>query len=225
MVYMQKAMTNNQQKVLSIVKEYFTDFGFSPTLKEIKEMLGVRSINTVVKHLIVLENKGYIVRRKHAKRNIELRNIDLTKIKTYLVSIPVIASVGCDDLSVLADEQHDESLEVEVGLIGDRKNVIAVRAVGNSMNDAGIENGDYILVEKTEISQNGDKIVAIIGDAVTVKRIEKRQDVIILWPQSKDPKYKPIILQEDFKIAGKVICTIPGNSMDPSELFYEKINN
>lgn len=222
---MQKAITNNQQKVLSIVKHHVTDFGISPTLKEIKEKLGVKSINTVVKHLVALENKGYIVRRKHAKRNIELRNTNQTGTNIQLVSIPVMASVGCDDLSVIVNERHDEFLEVDASLIGDKKDVIAVRAIGNSMNDAGIENGDYVLIEKTEVSQNGDKVVAIVGDMVTVKKIERKRGVTILWPQSKDSKYKPIILQEDFKIAGKVICTVPANSMDPSEMIYEKIIN
>jgi repressor LexA len=224
---MQKALTPNQQRVLLVIKQYLTDLGASPTLRDIKEKLGINSTNTVVKHLIALENKGYIVRHKHAKRNIELRNGDPSKVKTFLISVPVMASVGCDDLSVVADEKYDEFLEVDNNIIGNRNraDIFAVRAIGDSMNDAGIESGDYVLIEKTEICQNGDRVVAVVGDMVTVKKFEKRSDVIVLRPESKDPKYRPIILHEDFKIAGKVICTIPGGSMDPTEVVYEKINN
>ena len=222
---MQKPITTNQQQVLSFVKKFLLEFEVSPTLKEIQKELNIPSTNTVVKHLSALENKGYIVRRKNAKRNIEIRNTGLFGQRTELISVPILASVGCDDLSVVAEQKYDEYLEVDRNFIGDKKNVIAVRAIGNSMNDAGIENGDFILVEKTEICLSGDRVVAVVGDMVTVKKIEKREGLTVLWPQSKDPKYKPIILSENFKIAGKVICTIPGNSMDPTELVYDKIYN
>ena len=88
------------------------------------------------------------------------------------------------------------------------------------MNDADIHDGDYILIQVTEHAENGDRVAAIVGDMVTVKKYEKNNGVTILRPESKDLKYKPIILSEDFKIAGKVLCTIPGDSMDITEVVY-----
>ena len=86
------------------------------------------------------------------------------------------------------------------------------------MNDAGINTGDYVLIRFTEQAENGDRVAAIVGDMVTVKRLERRDGMTILWPESKDPKFKPIILHEDFKIAGKVLCVIPAATSDITEV-------
>lgn len=222
---MKQPLTPKQQEIYSFLSQYIKKEECSPTLEEIRVFLGVNSLNTVVDHLKALEQKGYIVRRKHSKRNIELRNMNQDRLIDWPVTIPVVASVGCDDLSTFANdyENAEELIEVDRKLVEKRKPVVAVRAAGNSMNDAGIHNGDYILIQLTENADNGDRVAAIIGDMVTVKRLDRRDGMVILRPESKDPKYKPIIMNEDFKIAGKVICAIPGdNSMDITEVVYDK---
>lgn len=218
---MNQALTARQQEVYSKIRDYIKENGESPTLGELRDTLKVESINTVVHHLIALERKGYILRKKHAKRNISLRETDSNNFGTSTVSVPVVASVGCDDLSTFANGRHDESIEVDKKLIENKGDVVAVRATGNSMNDADIHDGDYILVQLTENAKNGDRVAAIVGDMVTVKKYEKNNGVTVLRPESKDPKYKPIILSEDFKIAGKVLCTIPSDSMDITEVVYD----
>jgi repressor LexA len=205
---MQQLLSYKQKRVLDNIRLYVTAKGQPPTLEELRENLGLKSVRTVVQYLEVLEEKGYIVRRKNAWRNIELRNADGG---WGTVSIPVVANVGCDDLSVFAQEQADEFIEVDKHIVEEAGEIVAVRAVGDSMNDAGINSGDYILVQFTNNVQNGDRVAAIVGDMVTVKRLERRDGVTILYPESKDPKYKPIILREDFKITGKVLCVIPAS--------------
>jgi SOS-response transcriptional repressor LexA len=139
-----------------------------------------------------------------------------------MTMIPIVASVGCDDLSTYANETApDEFLEVDNKLIEGKRPVVAVRAVGDSMTDADIHSGDYVLVQLTSEAVSGDQVVAVVGDTVTVKKLERRKDVTVLWPESQDPKYKPIILREDFKIAGKVICSIPSQSMDITRVVPE----
>ena len=151
-----------------------------------------------------------MVRRRHARRNIELRGVDAEGRTATLVSVPVVANVGCDDLSVFAEEQTDEFLQVDKEIVDKAQNeIVAVRAVGDSMADAGVKSGDYILVQFTDKVKSGDRVAAIIGDMVTVKRLERRSGVTILYPESKDPKYKPIVLRDNFKIAGRVLCIIP----------------
>lgn len=222
---MKQPLTTKQKKIYNFISQYIKNKDESPTLDEVRIFMDVGAINTVVDHLKALEQKGYIVRRKHAKRNIELRNVEQNGLIDWPVTIPVVASIGCDDLSTFANdyENADELIEVDRKLIEKREPVVAVRAVGNSMNDAGIHNGDYILIQLTENAENGDRVAAIVGDMVTVKRLDKRDGMVILRPESKDPKYKPIIMNEDFKIAGKVICAIPGdNNMDITEVVYDK---
>jgi repressor LexA len=145
-------------------------------------------------------------------------------MSTQTASVPVVASVGCDDLSLFTQEEsmHDEFLEVDRSIVeSEDSGIVAVRAVGDSMQDAGINPGDYVLIRFTEDAQNGDRVAAIVGDMVTVKRLERHGGVTVLWPESKDPRYKPIVLREDFKIAGKVLCVIPNPGAEITEVVYE----
>lgn len=199
-------LTFKQQRILDALKVHLARWGEPPTLEQLRSTLGFQSLRTVTQYLDILERKGYLVRKRGVSRNIELRNADGA---WGTVSIPVIASVGCDDLSVFAQEEREEFLQVDKKIVEESGEIVAVRAVGDSMVDAGIHNGDYILVQFTDHAENGDRVAAIVGDMVTVKRYEKKDGVVVLWPESKDPKYKPIILHEDFKIAGKVLCVIP----------------
>jgi repressor LexA len=220
---MNKALTYKQQKVLGVIKDYVERQDESPTLTELRQRLGFSSLRTVTQYLDTLEEKGYLVRRRGFKRNIELRNVDGAWGST--ISVPIIASVGCDDLSVFAQEERTEFLEVDKKIVQEEEGgIVAVRAVGDSMNDAGINPGDYVLIRFTDHAENGDRVAAIVGDMVTVKRLERvpakkgQAGMTILWPESKNPKYKPIILHEDFKIAGKVLCVIPLQHSDLTEV-------
>lgn len=208
-------LTYKQKRVLENIRLYIGAKGQPPTLEELRRNLGLKSTRTVVQYLESLEQKGYLVRRRNAWRNIELRNVDGG---WGTVSVPVVANVGCDDLSLFAEQQYDEFLEVDKKIVEESGDIVAVRAVGESMLDAGIRDGDYILVQFTDRVQNGDKVAAIVGDMVTVKRYEKKNGVVILYPESKDPKYKPIVLHEDFKVAGKVLCVIPAPERELTEV-------
>ena len=217
-----KPLTYKQQRVLGTIKSHVQGKNEVPTLEQLRSTLGFNSLRTVTQYIDTLEEKGYLVRRRGFKRNIELRNVDGG---WGTVSVPVVANVGCDDLSVVAQEQSDEFLEIDQQIVQDAGgDIIAVRAIGNSMNDAGINTGDYVLIRFTEEAQNGDRVAAIVNDMVTVKRLERRParagepGMTILWPESKDKKFKPIILREDFKIAGKVLCVIPAPQIEMTEV-------
>ena len=215
---MKLPLTPKQERVYGSLKAYMLADGRSPTLEQLRSTLGFNSLRTVTQYLDALERKGYILRRKNAKRNIELLGADAEGVVTQTVTVPVVANVGCDDLSVFASEQRDEFLEVDKQLIDGDDEIVAVRAIGDSMNDAGINTGDYVLIRFTEHAENGDRVAAIVNDMVTVKRLERREGMTILWPESKDPKFKPIILRENFKIAGKVLCVIPAPQIEITEV-------
>ena len=224
---MQQPLTPKQAKLYGIIKQFNEEYQRSPTIRELCNKMGTKWPNAVYELLNALENKGYIVRRKNAKRNIDLRNADAFGLSTHTIVIPVRASVGCDNLNVLADERYDEAIEVDRSLVEGKGEIAAVRAVGNSMNDADINEGDYILIQLTQDAQVGDRVAAIIGDMVTVKKLDRKDGFIVLRPESTDPKYKPIILNENFKIAGKVIGIIPNpaavvTEVVPDELIHKK---
>lgn len=218
---MKKALTKKQARVLEAIRSHLTARRQSPTLEELRAVLGCKSLRTVAQYLESLERKGYIVRRRGAKRNIELIGGDADGMPGDTISVPVVASVGCDNLSIYANELHDEFLEVDRGLAQGGGDIVAVRSIGDSMADAGIRSGDYILVQFTERFENGDRVAAVVNDMVVVKRLEKREGVMVLWPESKDPAYKPIILSGTFKLTGKVLCVIPNPAAEITEVVYE----
>lgn len=213
-------LTGKQYRVLEVIRLQFAMTKQSPTVEELRCALGCKSARTVTQYLEALESKGYIVRRRNEHRNIELRGSDATGMpRATTMSVPVVANVGCDDLSVFAQEEHDEYLEVDKEIVDENDGgVVAVRAVGDSMNDAGIESGDYVLIRFSNQAENGDRVAAIVDDMVTVKLLERTKEATILRPLSKDPKYKPIILRRDFKIVGKVLCVVPGQTAAMTEI-------
>lgn len=108
-----------------------------------------------------------------------------------------------------AQEQYGEYLTVENSIVPDlRKEIVAIKVVGNSMTDAGLNNGDYVMVEVGEHPQNDDLVVAIIGDMAVVKRIQFTKNAVILMPESKNKMYQLIILSDTSKIFGKALRTI-----------------
>lgn len=219
---MKEILTSKQHRVIDAIKKHIALKKEAPTIEELRCVLNFRSQRTVAQYLETLERKGYIFRKKNTHRNIVLYEGNEPKgdvPAAVTVSIPVVSSVGCDDLSVFAEERYDEYLEVDKELVDENDGgIVAVRAVGNSMEDAGIKSGDYLLIRFSNVAENGDRVAAIIDDMITVKRLERKDGLTILWPESKDPKYKPIVLRGNFKIIGKVLCVISQSQMEVTDI-------
>lgn len=217
-----KTLTNNQKQTLEYIQSYIGKNGIPPLITEIKEHFELKSLRSVTQRLDALERKGLLRKDKFKHRGITLINADqFSGKKKFFQMIPVIASVGCDQMSIYAQEQFGEYLDVDSSMIGNHKDVYAFKAAGSSMIDAGVQNGDYVLVERTEHAENGDRVVAIVGDMAVLKRLQKTGDAIMLQPEAKG--YTPIVLNEDFKIFGKLIRTIQsGQPKDDIEFVYEE---
>jgi len=205
-------LTKKQRKVFDLIESYFNAHGCSPTTIELKETLGVSSLRTVVQYLEALENKGFIHRKRNQKRGIELTNTGTTKDFDTIL-LPVVASAGCDNASVFAEERIGEYITVDKNFIPEGKNIknlVAIKAIGESMKEAGIDSGDFVLVEKIDNSEarENDRVVAIIDDNIVIKKLHFAKNAMILRPASKDKHYKPIIMKKDFYIPGKVIDVI-----------------
>ena len=123
----------------------------------------------------------------------------------------MIASAGCDAMEVYAQDEFGEYILVDKNLISVHTNIAAIKAVGDSMQDAGIRNGDYVIVEVTEEVENGDRVVAILGNMAVIKQFKRAEGVVYLHPENASGDYHPIIVgAEDTKIFGKVLSVIPG---------------
>lgn len=203
-------LTTNQNKVLKFISEYINKKNESPTIEEIRKSLKLSSSRSVTQYLESLTKKGTIRRERYKNRGIFLTN----KKEKDTVMLPVFASAGCGSPSVIAQRTFDDFVEVASNLIRGKKkeDLYIIKAVGNSMNMAGINDGDYVLVERMTDQgfEMGDAVVAIIDDNAVIKKYIQSNDLIILQPMSSDGSHRPIILDGNstYKIFGKVIKTI-----------------
>jgi repressor LexA len=211
---MPEKLTERQEKVLDYIHKYIENKGFSPTLDEIRQYIGVASIRTAAQYLESLERKGLLRRERNAKRNIRL--IDPDAQEEQLVSVPVFGNVGCGTPSVLTERIFDEFVSVSNALVKkiNKENLFVIRAVGSSMLDAGVRDGDFVLVEKTEDVRTGDLVITIIEDTAVLKRLTITSNAIILDPMNADGKYPRIIMSRDFQIFGKMIDVIKAGASD-----------
>lgn len=206
-------LTSKQKAFYDSLKKLMEKSGQSPTVSELVRLMKFSSPRAVTQYLESLESKGLIERRRYEARGIRIVSDgqnDEGGNSIATINIPVIASAGCDQMAVYAQRNFGDYICVGTELLqGVKKdNVVCVKAVGDSMVDAGINTGDYVLVEMTQGVHENDLVVAIIDNFAVIKKIEFASNAVILRPVSSDPQYKPIILRKDFQIFGRVIDVI-----------------
>lgn len=207
-----ETLTQAQEQTLTFIKRYIATHGQSPTLTELKDALKLSSIRSVSQRIEALERKGFIARNRFQHRSIKVLEVVTTHyLPSDFIAVPVIASAGCDAMEVFAQDEFGEFIAVDRKLIGRATSIAAIKAIGDSMEDAGIHNGDYVIVEVTDKVENGDRVVAIIGNMAVIKRLQQANGYTVLHPENARENYAPIVVQEeDSKIFGKVLSIIPG---------------
>lgn len=193
----QQSLTPKQKSVFSAFQALQMALGHSPTLEELREELGYSHTSAVQRHVIELKKKGYLVAEKHQSRSLELVN-------QHFANIPLVGNVACGS-PLLAEENVEAYVPYDASkLKGDSENYFFLRAIGDSMNNAGINEGDLVLVKKQEAGDVGDRVVALVGDNATIKRLYKESGYWVLEPVSKNPIHKKLIMTENFSIQGIV---------------------
>lgn len=209
-----ESLTQVQEETLALIKRYIATYAKSPTITEIQKELSLRSIRSVTQRLESLEKKGFIQRDRFQHRSIKVvETVSNLYLPSDFIAVPVIASAGCDAMEVYAQDEFGEFIAVDKKLLGRATSIAAIKAVGDSMQDAGIQDGDYVIVEVTDRVENGDRVCAIIGNMAVIKRYSKEGNIVVLNPENKEAGYAPIVVSsEDSKIFGKVLSIIPNNS-------------
>lgn len=208
------SLTPAQKETLALIESHVEKYGKAPTITEMREALKLRSLRSVAQRIESLERKGLITRDRFKHRSIAILDSVKSQLPADLIQVPVIASAGCDAMDVYAEQSFGEYIVVDKSLIGGRRdssNIAAVRAVGDSMQDAGIHSGDYVIVEVTDQVENGDRVVAILGNMAVIKRYSRIDEVVYLNPENRYGTYHPIVVrEEDSRVFGKVLSIIPG---------------
>ncbi|HKQ59586.1 MAG TPA: transcriptional repressor LexA [Candidatus Eisenbacteria bacterium] len=189
-------LNERANKILAFIRSFTRDNGYPPTIREIGESFGISSTNGVRYYLNLLERGGHLKRSGRISRGIGPT--------TPMASpgIPILGRVAAGQ-PILAEENHEGTLEAEQ-MFGDRRGLFALKVRGDSMVDAGILEGDYVIVRHQENANAGEIIVALVADEATVKYYRPREDSVELVPANA--KYEPIVVAEesDFRILGIV---------------------
>ncbi|KOO46425.1 transcriptional repressor LexA [Priestia koreensis] len=197
-------LSKRQQDILNFIKEEVRSKGYPPSVREIGEAVGLASSSTVHGHLARLESKGLIRRDPTKPRAIEILDLDeATKIpQSNVVNVPVIGKVTAGQ-PITAIENVEEYFPLPDKYVSPDEHVFMLEIMGNSMIEAGILNGDMVIVRQQQTANNGDIVVAMTEEnEATVKRFFKEQNYIRLQPENST--MEPIILR-NVSILGKVI--------------------
>lgn len=199
------SLTRRQQQVLDFILSEISRKGYPPSIREIGKAIGLTSSSTVHSHLAALERKGYIRRDPTKPRALEVvdfrlnnRGINPEKVR----NVPLVGRVAAGS-PLLAQENIEDSFALPAELASE--GTFMLRVEGSSMIEAGILDGDYLIVKQQPTADNGDIVVALLGDEATVKRFYKKGDRIVLKPENKS--MEPIIAA-DAKIIGKAVGLI-----------------
>ena len=199
-----RGLTERQRQVLESIHTIAGEKGYPPTVREIGDRLGLRSSCTVQRHLEALERKGYIKRDRTKARSVEiLQADDPTMVPVPMVPVPVVGTVAAGQ-PILATENIEEVFPLPRNVVKDDK-CFMLQVQGDSMIDAGIFDGDYVVVRQQPSAEDGDIVVALLEDEATVKRFRRLRSRIHLEPANKS--MGPIVADE-VQIVGKVLMSI-----------------
>jgi repressor LexA len=192
-------LTKRQQEIFDYVKRHGTEHGYPPTVRDIGKAIGLTSSSTVHAHLANLEKLGLLRRDPTKPRAIEVL-VDKAKAAVVPSGLPLVGQVAAGQ-PVLADENIEEYVPVPPIAGGDEGEFV-LRVTGDSMINAGIFDGDYVVVRPQDTAANGEIVVALVGEEATVKRFYRETDHVRLQPEND--AVAPI-LSRDVKLVGRVV--------------------
>lgn len=200
-----KELTARQREIFEYIKKSVIEVGRPPSLREIGEKFSINSTNGVRSALEALERKGFIRRNRYLSRGIEIiKEAPEHLNEEQLRTVPIVGRVAAG-MPLWAEQNIEGNFYVDRTFVTGEQ-IFALRVNGDSMKDAGIFDGDFVLVRRQQTAQKGDIVVAQIDNEATVKRFYPERKRIRLQPEN--PDFGPIIVEKDtpgFSIAGKVV--------------------
>ena len=193
-----KDLTKRQQEIFDFIKKYSAKYGYPPTVRDIGKAVGLASSSTVHAHLANLEKLGLLRRDPTKPRAMEI--LEKAKRAVLPSGLPLVGRVAAGS-PLLAEENIEEHLDIPSVAGGDEGDYV-LRVAGDSMKNAGILEGDYVVVHQQDTARDGDIIVALMGEEATVKRFFRETDHVRLQPENE--ALEPI-LTRDVQVLGRVV--------------------
>lgn len=196
----QGKISKKQQEILEYIKSQILERGFPPAVREICEAVNLKSTSSVHSHLETLEKNGYIRRDPTKPRAIEILDDNFNLTRREMVNVPIVGQVAAGE-PILAQQNIENYFPIPEDFMPNSQTFL-LKVKGESMINAGILDGDMVLVEETPSASNGDMVVALVDDGATVKTFYKEEGIFRLQPENDF--MDPIIVKE-VTILGKVI--------------------
>jgi repressor LexA len=195
-------LTKRQQEIFDFIKKYSAKYGYPPTVRDIGKAVGLASSSTVHAHLANLEKIGLLRRDPSKPRALEMLDRAAEGVKSLVQpnGLPLVGHVAAGQ-PVLAEENIEDYVDVPA-VAGGEEGEYLLRVRGESMKNAGILEGDFVVVRPQETAQDGDIVVALVGEEATVKRFFKENDHVRLQPEN--PAMEPIRSKE-VRVLGQVV--------------------
>ncbi len=193
---MKRPLTQRQQTVVEAIRAWIRERGYPPTIRELGQRVGIKSLRGVTTHLDAIAKKGFLTRDSRAR---SIRLEDLVAPFEQALRVPVLGRIRAGTPGV-AEEQVEDHVVIDASWLGTsgRSHAhehFALRVRGDSMSGAGILDGDYVVVRRTPAANNGEIVVALLEDEATVKRFFKEGDHFRLQPEH--PTMAPILIPAD----------------------------
>jgi len=203
---MSEHLTEKQEAVLDFIEKYQMEYGKSPTIKEMRENFGVSSDNSILKHLKALQEKGFL-EKDDTPRGIKLLSSVREKLEGVIdsVKLPILGAIPAGG-PVITEEYTQGWMTVGNDLAKDSKSHFILNVTGNSMIDAGIFEGDLVVVDMKKNPRDGDIVVALVDGSNTLKRLVSQKGKIYLKAENKD--YNDIYPLEELEIQGVITSLI-----------------
>lgn len=193
-------ISKKQQEILDYMKNEILNRGFPPSVREICEAVNLKSTSSVHSHLEALEKNGYIRRDATKPRAIEIIDYNFNLVRREVVNVPLVGTVAAGQ-PILAVENIDAYFPIPAEYMPNEQSFM-LTVKGDSMINAGIFDGDQVLVKQQATAENGDMVVALIDDSATVKTFYKENGYYRLQPENDN--MEPIIITGNLQILGKV---------------------
>jgi len=194
----------NELKALKVMRDFLMHEGRMPSVRELMKRMNYKSPRSSAVLMKTLEEKDFLKKGSDGSyRIVDFKIPENFGSRAQTVKIPLLGSVACG-IPIFADENIEAEISVSTKIIKSGYKYFLLRAEGDSMDDAGINDGDLLLIRQQHDAINGDRVLALIDDEATVKEYNKGDGMVILKPKSTNKIHQPIILTSDFKIQGIV---------------------